>query len=222
MATVSTGNPGPDLNSSWISAQTVNTAEKSITVTQTFLETDSMASSTTIQSTVQLKMIVYTSLFAALTAAGAFIAIPLGPVPLVLQNMFVLLTGLILGPVWGLASVGLYLLAGALGFPVFAGGTGGLGRLFGPTGGYLLGYLPAVFITGLAASSGRQAAWKDILALILGSLVVYAAGVPWLKAVTGMAWSKALAAGMYPFLPGDVLKIAAAAMAAKTVRPLLK
>jgi biotin transport system substrate-specific component len=70
----------------------------------------------------QLRMMVYASLFAALTAAGAFLAIPIGPVPIVLQNMFVFLAGLLLGPRWGLASVAVYLLAGAFGLPVFAGG----------------------------------------------------------------------------------------------------
>ena len=95
----------------------------------------------------QLRMMVYASLFAALTAVGAFLALPIGPVPIVLQNMFVFLAGLLLGSRWGLASVGVYLLAGAVGLPVFAGGLGGLGRLIGPTGGYLIGYLPTVFIS---------------------------------------------------------------------------
>ena len=96
----------------------------------------------------QLRMMVYASLFAALTAVGAFLAIPIGPVPIVLQNMFVYLAGLLLGGRWGLASVGVYLLAGACGLPVFAGGLGGISRLIGPTGGYLIGYLPAVFLNG--------------------------------------------------------------------------
>ena len=76
----------------------------------------------------QLRMMVYASLFAALTAVGAFLAIPIGPVPIVLQNMFVYLAGLLLGGRWGLASVGVYLLAGASGLPVFAGGLGGISR----------------------------------------------------------------------------------------------
>ena len=86
-------------------------------------------------NTEQLRRTVQASLFAALIAAGAFLAVPIGPVPIVLQNMFVLLAGLLLGPRWGLAGVGIYLLAGAIGLPVFAGGTGGIGRMLGPTGG---------------------------------------------------------------------------------------
>jgi biotin transport system substrate-specific component len=91
-----------------------------------------------------LRMTVYASLMAALIAAGAYMALPIGPVPIVLQNLFVFLSGLLLGPRWGVASIGVYLMAGALGLPVFAGGVGGIGRFAGPTGGYLLGYLPAV------------------------------------------------------------------------------
>ncbi|MCM2285389.1 MAG: biotin transporter BioY [Desulfobacula sp.] len=169
-----------------------------------------------------LKMTVYASLFVALIAVGAFIAIPIGPVPIVLQNLFVLLAGLLLGPVWGLACVAVYLIIGLAGLPVFAGGTSGLGKLFGPTGGYLLGYLPCVFITASVSKGlGKKTAF-DILAMVLGSLIVYAAGVPWLKAVTGMSLEKAVMAGMVPFLIGDALKIVAAAFLAKTLRPLMK
>jgi biotin transport system substrate-specific component len=169
-----------------------------------------------------LKMTVYSSLFVALIAVGAFIAIPIGPVPIVLQNMFVLLAGLILGPVWGLACVAVYLIIGLAGLPVFAGGTSGLGKLFGPTGGYLLGYLPCVFITASVSKGlGKKPAF-DILAMVLGSLIVYGTGVPWLKAVTGMSLEKAIMAGMVPFLIGDALKIVAAAFLAKALRPLMK
>lgn len=164
---------------------------------------------------------VFASLMAALIAAGAFLAIPIGPVPIVLQNFFVLLAGLLLGARWGLAAVGIYLLAGAVGLPVFAGATGGVARFFGPTGGYLLGYLPAVWIAGAFAERGEGRPGWDMAGTILGTLVVYAAGVPVLHAVTGMAWGKAAAAGMLPFLPGDILKIAAVVPVARTLRPVL-
>lgn len=80
----------------------------------------------------QLQMTVYSSLMAALIAVGSFIAVPIGPVPIVLQNLFVMLAGLLLGSRWGLASVGLYLLAGVCGLPVFSGGGTGIGHFFGP------------------------------------------------------------------------------------------
>ena len=170
----------------------------------------------------QLRMIVFASLLAALMAAGAYLAIPIGPVPIVMQNMFVFLAGLLLGSRWGLASVAVYLLAGACGLPVFAGGLGGIGRIVGPTGGYLIGYLPAVFIMGYISGKGNAHIGYDVLAMICGTVVLYACGVTWLKILTGMSWSKALAAGMYPFLVGDALKIAAAALIAKALRPVIR
>jgi biotin transport system substrate-specific component len=170
----------------------------------------------------QLRMMVYASLFAALTAVGAFLAIPIGPVPIVLQNMFVYLAGLLLGGRWGLASVGVYLLAGACGLPVFAGGLGGISRFIGPTGGYLIGYLPTVFLIGTMSQRAKPRVVSDVLVMICGTLVLYACGVSWLKIVTGMSPAKALALGMYPFLIGDALKIAAAAAIAKALRPVLR
>ena len=170
----------------------------------------------------QLRMTVYSSLFAALVAVGAFISIPIGPVPIVLQNFFVLLAALLLGPRWGVAAVSVYLLAGLCGLPVFAGGTAGIGRLMGPTGGYLLGYLPAVAVTAWISKKGGCRPGTDIVAMICGSLLVYGCGVPWLKMVTGMPFSKALMVGMVPFLIGDALKIAAAVPVARAVRPIVQ
>ncbi len=170
----------------------------------------------------QLKPMIYSSLFVALISAGALLAIPLGPVPIVLQNMFVLLAGVILGPRWGVACVGIYLLIGGCGLPVFSSGRAGIGHLFGPTGGYLFGYLPCVFITGLIAHGQNKNMVINALAMVTGSTLIYATGVPWLKYITGMTWTRALAFGMYPFIPGDILKIAAALVIIKSMGPYLK
>ena len=168
-----------------------------------------------------LRMTVYASLMAALTAAGAYLAIPVGPVPIVLQNLFIFLSGLLLGSGWGTASVGVYLLAGILGLPVFAGGVGGIGRFTGPTGGYLLGFLPAVCVIGFISNVTKTNVIRDLFAMVCGSLIIYACGLPWLKMLTGMTLGKTLAVGMYPFLPGDALKIAAAVPIAKALRPVI-
>jgi biotin transport system substrate-specific component len=168
-----------------------------------------------------LRMTVYASLMAALVAAGAYLAIPIGPVPIVLQNLFIFLAGLLLGPGWGTASVGVYLLAGILGLPVFAGGVGGIGRFAGPTGGYLLGYLPAVCVIGFISNVSQTNVVRDLLAMICGSLIIYACGVSWLNILTGMTLGKTLAVGMYPFLPGDALKMAVAVPIAKALRPVI-
>lgn len=164
---------------------------------------------------------VYAALMAALTAAGAYIAIPIGPVPIVLQNLFIMLAGLLLGGRWGLISVAVYLLAGAVGLPVFAGGTGGVGKFVGPTGGYLLGFGAAAYLIGIISESGRGRVTIDVLAMVAGTLIIYAFGVSWLKVVTGISFSKALTVGMLPFLIGDALKIAAAIPIARALRPMM-
>jgi biotin transport system substrate-specific component len=163
-------------------------------------------------------MSVFASLTAALTSVGAYLAIPIGPVPIVLQNLFILLAGLLLGARWGLASVFLYLALGALGLPVFAGGRGGLAYFLGPTGGYLLGYVPAVAIIGLISHFREPSLPTDLGAAVVGSLVVYTCGIFWLEGITGMGLRKALWVGMIPFLPGDALKIAVALLIAPYVR----
>jgi biotin transport system substrate-specific component len=152
--------------------------------------------------------IVFTALFAALISIGAFIAIPVGPVPIVLQNLFALLSGLILGPVLGTAAVGLYLLAGILNFPVFAGGVGGIARFAGPTGGYLIGYLLAALTAGLVAGrlKDKTPVLRLIVAVIAGLLVVYIPGVTWLKISRNLDWTRALLMGFTPFIIGDILK----------------
>ena len=162
----------------------------------------------------QLQMTVYSSLMAALIAVGAFIAVPVGPVPIVLQNMFVMLAGLLLGMRWGLASVGIYLLAGVCGLPVFSGGGAGLGHILGPTGGYLLGYLPAVLIIGPVADKTKST-FPRLLALLAAAALVYLFGVSWLKIVTGMSFNKAMTVGMFPFLIGDAIKIVSALLVAR-------
>ena len=163
----------------------------------------------------------YASLMAALTAVGAYVHIPLGPVPIVLQNLFVLLAGLILGSRWGVVSMGIYLLVGAIGIPVFAGAKGGIAHFIGPTGGYLFGFLLASYVTGYISEHSKHHLSAEILAVTLGSLAIYALGVPWLKIAAGLTWGKALSLGMLPFVIGDTVKAAAAVVLARTLRPLV-
>ena len=153
--------------------------------------------------------LVWTGLLAALMAAGAAITIPLGPlspVPVTLQTLFVQLAGLVLGPRGGLMAVGLYLLAGALGLPVFSGGKGGLAVLFGPTGGFLWGFLPAVVCCGLASGKADPPAWMVLGYCFLGTSVLLVFGAFYLALVTGISPGKAFAVGALPFLPGAVAK----------------
>lgn len=170
---------------------------------------------------IQLRNLVLASLMAALTAVGAYIHIPLGPVPIVLQNLFVLLAGLLLGPRWGAASIGVYVLVGACGLPVFAGGKGGLATLAGPTGGYLAGFVMGALVVGWIAHHGpRRMVW-DVVAVVLGSLVIYGFGISWLKLVTAWPWGKALTVGLAPFVFGDAVKATVAVMLSKVLRPMM-
>jgi len=154
----------------------------------------------------------FTALFAALIAGGTFVAIPLpfSPVPIVLQNLFIVLSGLTLGPVLGTASIVLFLVAGSLGLPVFAGASGGIAHFAGPTGGFLVGYILSAFTSGIIV--GRPRAGQKtprsriIIAASLGFLVVYIPGVIWLERFVGN-FPKAFTAGLFPFLIGDVIKL---------------
>ena len=154
-----------------------------------------------------------------IVAASAWLSAPFYPVPLTMQTLAVLLVGGILGPRLGVASVAAYLALGMTGAPVFHGGLGGPAVLAGPTGGYLLGFLPAVFLMGLVASRARTAGhgggrtWKNLAALVGGALLaeaaIYIIGVPWLALYLG-GLERAVIAGVLPFLLGDVVKTAVA------------
>lgn len=161
--------------------------------------------------------LVWTALLAALTGAGAIIAIPLGPispVPVTLQTMFVLLCGLILGSRGGALAILLYIIAGSIGLPVFAGGKAGLAVLAGPTGGFLLSFIFMALITGLARSdffSANLRSFKAILTLcIIASLLNLLLGSLQLMAVLNISFGKALATGALPFIPGGLAKCLAA------------
>ena len=149
-------------------------------------------------------LILAATLFLALTARIQ-VALPFSPVPITGQTLGVLLVGALYGPVRGAATVATYLAEGALGLPVFSGGLGGSAMLLGPTGGYLAGFIPAAFVAGLAGGANRRAALR-LGGLLLASAVVYVFGAPWLAYVAKMPLEGALAVGVLPFLPGDVLK----------------
>jgi biotin transport system substrate-specific component len=170
-----------------------------------------------------LMRITMTALFAALIAGGAFVSLPLpfSPVPVVLQNLFIVLAGLVLGPAMGSAAAALYLFAGALGLPVFAGAVGGIAHFAGPTGGFLIGYFFAALTAGLIAGSPgadpRGRSGRMIPASALGFLVVYVPGVARLYLLMGN-WPGAFVAGCLPFLIGDAVKAAIAVLIAPRMR----
>lgn len=158
------------------------------------------------------------AVLAALTAAFAYVSIPIPglPAPVSFQVFGVYFAGLLLGARWGGFSVALYLLAGIAGAPVFSNGQAGLGYALGPTGGYLLGFLLAAVLIGAITHRGLEAKpltdiplTRQVAALVAGLVLTYAVGVPWLAAVAGLPPVEALTVGALVFLPGDAIKIAA-------------
>ncbi|MGB9639970.1 MAG: biotin transporter BioY [Anaerolineales bacterium] len=145
-----------------------------------------------------------------LIAMLAQISIPLQPVPLTGQTFAVLLVAALLGKKRGALTVMAYLAQGALGLPVFAGGTGGILHLIGPSGGYLFGFILAAFIVGWLSEIGWDRKFgKTTLAMLIGNSLIYGCGLPWLANFIG--WHNVLRAGFYPFILGDILKIILAA-----------
>jgi len=163
---------------------------------------------------------------AAVTAVAAQIAIPLFPVPFTLQVLAVILSGLLLGVRTGALAQAVYLLVGAVGAPVFAGFTGGLGHIFGPTGGYLISYPIAAAVAGLAAKtvaggSRRRALWTGFLWGCAGLTVIYAFGATWLAVVSGFTPTEAIATGVLRFVIYDLIKVGLAAFVAVAVAPAI-
>lgn len=145
------------------------------------------------------------TLFIALSARLA-IPLPFTPVPVTGQTLAVLLTGVLLGGHRASLCLLMYLAEGSVGLPVFAGGKAGIVHLLGPTGGYLLGFVPAALLTGWMAERGWDRRFVTAFtAMLLGNLVIYLFGLPWLACFVGA--DKALALGLLPFVPGDVFKL---------------
>jgi biotin transport system substrate-specific component len=142
-------------------------------------------------------------------SAQVSIQLPFTPVPVTLQTLAVLLTGAALGSRRGALAVLLVLAEGAAGLPVFSGWRAGLPHLLGPTGGYLVGFVLAAFVTGALAEHGwDRRPLTALAAMAIGNVAVYALGLPILAAFAGSG--NVLSLGLYPFVPGDLLKIAAA------------
>ena len=159
------------------------------------------------KSSLSVTDLCYIALFTALIAVLAQISIPLpGGVPLTLQTLAVPLAGIVLGPKRGTISTLLYVLLGAIGIPVFANFTGGLGIVLGVTGGFIISFPIMALFAGFASTKGvkNPALW---MWLILGALVNYAVGTVWCMFAAGLDLAGALAACVIPFIPTAILKI---------------
>lgn len=141
-----------------------------------------------------------------LVAASAQLTVPLWPVPMTMQTFAIVLVGAAYGWRLGGATLALYLAEGALGLPVFAGGAGNIASFAGPTGGYLVAFVPAAALVGWLVEMGwGKSIVMTALAMCLGTAIIFAGGLSWLSTFTG--FERAVEVGMLPFLPGAVLKI---------------
>ena len=159
-------------------------------------------------------------LFSALCCAGAYIpSFPIGPIPLVLTNFFAVLGGLLLGPTWGTLSSIIYLGIGALGFPVFSGGRGGLAHFAGPTAGYLAGYILGSGLAGIFSRNRKT--WAILLGAIIGFASILSLGAVGLKLFSAISWQRAFVLGVLPFLLLDSIKVILAVIIACRLGPFV-
>ena len=155
-------------------------------------------------------LILGASVFLALSAQIA-IRVPFSPVPITGQTLAVLLTGALLGSRRGAMAIIVYLLEGVSGIPVFAAAKFGLIHLLGPTGGYLMGFVPAAFLVGFLTERGWDRNFLiSLLNMFLGTLTIFMCGLAWLSHFASV--DTILAMGLYPFIPGALIKIALAAL----------
>lgn len=161
----------------------------------------------------KVKSLVLIFFFVFLTGVGGLIQFPLPftQVPITLQTFFVLLAGVYLGRNKGAISQSLYLVLGGIGMPLFAGATYGFIALFGPTGGYLIGFVFVAAFVGQFIRKVEHSYLRTLLLMLVASLLVFIPGVIQLAAYTGFSIKKAIIWGFLPFIPGDIIKCAVAA-----------
>ncbi len=160
-------------------------------------------------------IIAETAAFIGLIAIGSWISIPFVPIPFTLQTLFVLLAGIVMKR-YAIIPTSLIVLFGAMNLPVFHNGASGIGILLGPTGGYLIGFIPASLITGLAYEGETRS--LHAAGIILGEVALFTAGVGWLSLSTGMTLIQASLIGLVPFIPGDIVKGSAAYLIGKRIK----
>lgn len=159
--------------------------------------------------------------FAALTALGANIVIPIEPVPITMQTLFVLLAGASIGAGWGTLSQWLYVMLGMAGLPLFASGAAGAGVLAGPTGGYVISFLVTPWLVGWMLRRSNTIGWQ-VASFTAGQILILVLGVAHLTLFYTHDLSRALAVGVLPFLPGDAFKIVAAVSIHRSSQALVR
>ena len=174
------------------------------------------------ESGISVKTITETAIMAALICVLGPLSVPVGPVPVSLAPFAIFLTACVLGEKKGTAAVLIYLLLGLVGLPVFSGFTGGPQKLFGPTGGFLAGYILAALTAGWTFDHFRNNLAAQAAGCLLALAVLYAFGTVWLMYQAHLSLANALQAAVLPFIGLDILKIAAAILVGKSVRAALE
>lgn len=176
-----------------------------------------------------LRMSVFASLFTALIIVGAYISFNIGGAPFVLSNLFILMAGALLGIKWGVISVSLYVLLGAVGLPVFSQGRGGIPHIIGPTGGFIFGFIIAVIVTAIICSRNNKPEKStskaftmvlDFSGMLSGLVVMYLIGIPWFCLIKEMSILQVLGIfGIYILF--DFIKIIIALFIIPFLRPII-
>lgn len=157
------------------------------------------------------------ALMAALMCVLCPLSVPIGPIPISLSVLVILITVVVLGTWRALVSYTVYLLLGAVGMPVFSGFQGGLAKLAGPTGGYLVGFWLMILIGGLIMEACRRNSWLTMLGMAVGVAADYVLGTAWFVFQTESTLVHALDVCVYPFIPFDLAKIVIAVLFGKLV-----
>lgn len=169
-------------------------------------------------STTNVRTLALIAVMAAVTCVLGPLSIPIGLVPISLTNLAIYLSIYILGWKKGTVSYIVYLFIGLVGVPVFSGFTGGVGKMFGPTGGYLIGFIFMALICGVVVDRTHHSLVPSILGMIVGTAVCYLFGTAWLAYQAHMGFYAALAVGVLPFIVGDLIKIVIAAVLGPQIR----
>jgi biotin transport system substrate-specific component len=179
---------------------------------------------TTTKSKLDAKFIALVGLMAAVTCILGPLSIPLpvSPVPISLTNLAVYLSVYVLGTKKGTISYLIYLLIGLVGVPVFSSFTGGPSKLLGPTGGYLIGFIFMALLCGIFINKWPGKRILHFIGMVLGTAACYFFGTAWLAFQASMTFSAALAAGVIPFIPGDLAKIIIALLVGPEIRKRLR
>lgn len=169
----------------------------------------------------KLRSMIITALFAAIIGVMAQLIIPLPLVPITGQTLAIGLAATILGARYGTISVLLYLIIGAAGVPVFAEFSGGISKLIGPTGGYLVGFIPAAFVIGYYMEKTSFTIMNAMIANTIGMVITLIFGTAWLKIAADLSWTAAIASGLTPFVIVGLIKAALASWIGIIIRKRL-